>query len=169
MKAIWTNAVAAAALLGAAAPLPAWAKVFPIPTDDPIATINVPDAWEPDTFEGGVEMNSPDNEVYIAAEQVEADDLTDAVAETVKTLAKDGLEIDTSTKKEKDITINGLKAHDLAYTGKDKDGPCNFSITLVETPKPNVFLMLSYWGSDEGEKTNAEALTAIAQSIQETK
>jgi hypothetical protein len=143
MKAIWTNAIAAAALLGAAAPLPAWAKVFPIPTEDPIATINVPDAWEPDTFDGGVEMNSPDNEVYIAAEEVEADNLTDAVAETVKTLAKDGLEI--------------------------KEGACNFSITLVETPKPNVFLMLSYWGSDEAEKANADALTAIAQSIQETK
>jgi len=159
----------AAAFILATAPYPALAKVFPIPTEDPIATINVPDTWAPDTFEGGVEMNSPDNEVYIAAEEVEAADLTDAVAETVKTLAKDGLEIDTSTKKEKDITINGLKAHDLAYTGKDKEGAANFSITLVETPKPNVFLMLSYWGSDEGEKANAEALNAISQSIQETK
>jgi hypothetical protein len=169
MKHLRMNALAAAALLLAVAPLPALAKVFPIPTEDPIATINVPDGWEPDTFEEGVEMNSPDSKVYIAAEEVEAADLTEAVTETVKTLAKEGLEIDTGTKKDKDITINGMKAHDFTYTGKDKDGPANFSITLVETAKPGTFLMLSYWGSEEGEKANAEALQAISNSIQATK
>ena len=158
-----------AAFTLALAPLPAWAKVFPIPAEDPIATINAPDAWEPEAFDGGVEMTSPDSKVYIAAEEVKADNLTDAVAETVKTLAKQGLAIDTSTKKATDITINGLKAHDFSYTGKDKDGPANFSITLVETSKSDQFLMLSYWGSDEGEKANAAALGAISNSIQATK
>jgi hypothetical protein len=169
MTSLKTKALAAIALMLAAAPLPALAKVFPVPAEDPIATINVPDAWEPETFEEGVEMTSPDTKVYIAAEEVEAADLTDAVTDTVKTLAKQGLEIDTSTKKASDITINGLKAHDFTYTGKDKDGPANFSITLVETSKPGAFLMLSYWGSEEGEKANADALHAISQSIQATK
>ena len=159
----------AAALMLAVAPLPALAKVFPIPAEDPIATLNAPDAWEPEAFDEGVEMTSPDAKVYIAAEQVNADTLTDAVAETVKTLAKQGLEIDTDTKKVADMTINGLKAHDFSYTGKDKEGAANFSITLVETAKSDQYLMLSYWGSQEGESANAAALHAISQSIQATK
>jgi hypothetical protein len=152
-----------------AAPMAAEAKVFPIPAEDPIATINLPDSWSPETYDGGVEVTSPDNGIYLAAEQVKGDDLQAAVEETVKTLVKQGLEIDTSTQKIKDIEINGLKAHDLSYTGKDKDGPAKFSITLVETKKPGNFLMLSYWGSDEGEQANAKALGEIGQSIQETK
>lgn len=169
MSSLKSKACAAVFALILAAPLPALAKVFPIPAEDPVATVNIPDSWEPDTFDGGVEMNSPDKEIYIAAEEVKATDITSAVAETVKILAKEGLEIDTKTQKASDITINGLKAHDFSYTGKDKDGPANFSITLVETGKTDLFLMLSYWGSPEGEKTNAAALQAISGSIQATK
>jgi hypothetical protein len=158
-------AAAALALISA----PADAKVFAIPADDPIATVNIPDSWEPESFEEGVEMNSPDRGIYIAAEEVKADNVKDAVEETVKTLAKDGLQIDTSTQKVRDIEINGLKAHDFAYDGKDKEGDAKFSITLVETKSPDAFLMLSYWGSEEGEQANAKVLSDIAQSIQETK
>ena len=57
----------------------------------------------------------------------------------------------------------------MAFTGKDKDGPANISLTLVKTNAKAKFLMLYYWGSPAGEKANASDLEAIADSIQATK
>jgi len=36
------------------APIGASAKTFPVPADDPIATVSIPDKWEPHDYDGGV-------------------------------------------------------------------------------------------------------------------
>jgi hypothetical protein len=71
--------------------------------------------------------------------------------------------------KTKDIKINNLDAFDLSFTGTDKTGPANISLTLVQTNAASKFLLLYYWGSSEGEKANAADLKAISDSIQATK
>jgi len=147
----------------------AHAKVFSIPAEDTLATISIPDAWEPNETDNGIEMNSPDRGIYVDAEAVKADNITDAVAGTVKLLASQGLVIDESSKKISDSEMNGLKIHDLEYTGKDNDGPTNFSISLIETSVPDKFVMLTFWGSDEAVKTNGKVLGDIAHSVQLTK
>ena len=147
----------------------AQAKVFSIPAEDAIATFNAPEDWEPSETDKGVEMNSPDKGIYIDVEAVKADDIAAAVAETVKLLATQGLDIDQSSKKTSDSEKNGLKMHDFLFTGKDKDGPTNFAITLVETSDPSAFLMLTFWGSDEAIKTNGNTLDQITKSVQLTK
>ena len=81
----------------------AQAKVFSIPAEDAIATINAPEDWEPSETDKGVEMNSPDKGIYIDVEAVKADDIAAAVAETVKLLATQGLDIDQSSKKTSDL------------------------------------------------------------------
>lgn len=145
------------------------AKTFSIPNDDPVATIDIPGEWSPDTFDTGVEATSSDSGIYLSAESVKATDISGAVSDTLKTLGKQGLVIDPSSKKVTDFEGNGLKFHDFAYKGKDKDGPTNFDLTLVETHTPGIYLMLSYWGSDDAEKANDKALTGIVQSIELTK
>ena len=162
------SAVAVAAALAVFAPS-AQAKVFSIPAEDAIATINAPDAWEPNETDKGVEMNSPDSGIYIDVEAVKADDITSAVAETVKLLASQGLVLDQSSQKTSDSERGGLKMHDFLYDGKDKDGPTNFAITLVETSDPTAYLMLTFWGSDEALKANSKILGEITQSVQLTK
>ena len=160
--------VVAVAALMAFAPA-AQAKVFSIPAEDAIATINAPDDWEPSETDKGVEMNSPDRGIYIDVEAVKGDDITSAVAETVKLLASQGLVLDQSSQKTSDSEKDGLKMHDFLYSGKDKDGPTNFAITLVETSDPSAYLMLTFWGSDEALKANGKALGEITQSVQLTK
>jgi len=145
------------------------AKVFSIPEADAVATVNAPDDWEPSIIDDGIEMNSPDNGVYVSIESVKADKITDAVAESVKVLGEQGLEIDLSTQKASDKEVNGMKIHNLEYTGKDDDGPTEFSVTLVETRVPDQFVMFTFWGSEDAQKTNDAALSAILQSVQLTK
>lgn len=145
------------------------AKTFAVPDDDPIATISVPDSWDPNPYEGGVEATSADGTVYIAVEEVAADDVKSAVEEGVGFFLKSGVEIDPKTQKSQDIKINGLAAYDITFSGKDKDGPTEVSLTLVQTNAKAKFLLLYYWGSPQGAKANAAALKAISDSIQPTK
>jgi hypothetical protein len=147
----------------------AQAKTFPVPDEDPIATVSVPDSWNPNPYEGGVEATSADGKVYVAVEQVTADDVKGAVEEGFKFFLKQGVEVDPSTQKMQDIKINGLNAFDMAVSGKDKDGPTEISLTLVETNAKTKFLLLYYWGSPEGAKANLGELKAISDSIQATK
>ena len=147
----------------------AQAKVYSIPSQDAIATIDGPDDWEPNETDNGVEMNSPEGDIYIDVEAVKAKDITAAVSDTVKLLADQGLVIDESSKKTNDSETNGMKMHDFMYSAKDNDGPTNFAITLVETSDPGTFLMLTFWGSDEALKSNGKALGEITHSVQLTK
>ncbi len=145
------------------------AATFPIPADDPIATVSIPKAWDPKTYEGGVEATSGDGAIYIAIEAVDAEDVKSATEEGLKFFIKSGVDLNMDSQKTKDIKINGLDAFDISFTGKDKDGPANISLTLVKTNAKSKFLMLYYWGSSDGEKANASDLKAISESIQATK
>jgi hypothetical protein len=151
------------------APSLAIAATFPIPAENPIATVSIPDGWGPNAYEGGVEGTSADGKLYVAFESVDADDVKSATEEGLKFYIKNGVTVDADSMKTKDIKINNLSAFDLSFTGKDKDGPANISLTLVQTNAKGKFLMLYYWGSSEGEKANGTELKAISDSIQATK
>jgi hypothetical protein len=150
-------------------PTLAVAGTFPVPAENPIATVSIPDAWSPNAYDGGVEGTSADGKLYVAFESVDAADVKTATEEGLKYFVKNGVTIDSDSMKTKDIKINNLAAFDLSFTGKDKDGPANISLTLVQTNAQGKFLMLYYWGSSEGEKVNGKELKAISDSIQATK
>jgi hypothetical protein len=145
------------------------AGTFPIPAENPIATVSIPDSWDPKTYDEGVEATSEDGAIYVAIESVAAEDVKSATEEGLKFFIKSGVDINFDSQKTRDTKINGLDAFDLAFTGKDKDGPANVSLTLVKTNAKSEFLMLYYWGSSDGEKANAGDLQKISDSIQATK
>ncbi|MBV8472775.1 MAG: hypothetical protein JO107_08460 [Hyphomicrobiales bacterium] len=157
---------ALAIALGASA---ASAGTFPVPDENPIATVSIPDAWEPKAYDGGVEATSNDGAIYIAVEQVKAEDIKSAIEEGIKFFLKSGVDIDAASQKQTETKINGLDAFDLSFAGKDKNGPTNVSLTLVKTNAPGKILMLYYWGSPDGEKANATELQKVSDSIQATK
>lgn len=147
----------------------AYAKVYSIPAADAIATVNAPDDWEPSEITNGIEMNSPDGDVYVSIESVKADKISDAVAESVKVLTEQGLVLDQASQKTHDVEANGMKIHVYDYEAKDDDGPTEFSISLVETRMPDTYVMFTARASAEAQKTNDAAMSAIMQSIQLTK
>src|SRR5258708_39875053 len=99
------------------------AKTFPVPGDDPIGTVSFPDSWSLNEYDAGVEGTSPDGEIYVAVEQVEAADVAGAVEDGVKFFKKQGLTIDEASIKTKDTTLNGMKAFDIDLPAKDKNRP----------------------------------------------
>ena len=151
------------------APTYAFSATYPIPAENPVATVSIPEKWESSPYDGGIESTSPDGAIYVALEMVAAKDVKTATEEGVEWFAKQGVEIDPGSLKTKETKINGLDAFDMQFTGKDKDGAAEISLTLVATNAEGKFLMLYFWGSDAGERANASDLKAIGASIQATK
>lgn len=145
------------------------AKVYSIPGTDAIATVNVPSEWEPSEIDNGIEMNSPDGEVYVSIEAVKADKISSAIADSVKVLGDQGLVLDQASQKTHDVEANGMKIHVFEYDGKDDDGPTEFAISLIETRVPEQYVMFTARASKEAQKTNDAAMGTIMQSIQLTK
>ena len=158
-------AAAALALLAS----PALAKTYPIPAEDPIATVTFPDKWTLNDYDGGAEATSPDGAVYIAAESVAAADIKKAVEDGVEFFSKQGVDIDPKSIQTKDTTVNGLKGFDLQMGGKDASGPTNVGMTLLQTNAEGKYLILYYWGSDAGTAANKADIQAVGASVQATK
>ncbi len=153
-----------AAILLCFAATAANAKAFKLGDDGPVASIEIPDSWEPSTIDDGVEGTSPDKETYVAAEIVDGDDIQDAAKEEGKFFKKMKITLKPETEKKKEITFGGLPAFDIEWEATDEDGPTHVSMTLVKITDKKL-MMVTYWGSPAGEKSNGKDLQSIAGSV----
>jgi hypothetical protein len=145
-------------------PAGAFARSFTLPASNAIAVVTLPDAWSSKEIEDGVESSSPDKSVYVAIEVVEATDVAAGVEESIKFLLKSGVEVDAATEKKTEFEINGMKAFEIGWTGKDSSGPTGVSVSVVVVDAKNL-LLLTYWGSPAGTAANQQALGEIVRSI----
>jgi hypothetical protein len=145
----------------------AWAGDYKLPDQNPVASFTIPASWKPAEYEDGVEAVSDDQSVYIA---VEATDLSsqsvieDAMKASLSYLKKKGVEVDQSTAKQSQAKLNGMDVIDVDWRGKDSEGDCIVSLTVVVVTG-NKGLLLTYWASPDGEKKNSQELVGILHSI----
>jgi hypothetical protein len=144
------------------------AHTFSLPSNSRVVTVTIPDYLEPvDTLlgaEGGVSQERTFN---VLVEPVDGADIKAAAEEALKILLTHGIEIDPASVKQTSRKINGLDAADVAFT--ISDGPEVASFTVIEIKAGGHFMAVLYYGSDEGMKANAAAMTSIVESIQPIK
>ncbi|MGL4285432.1 MAG: hypothetical protein ACRCVA_03765 [Phreatobacter sp.] len=130
-----------------------------------VATVEIPDAWSPSVTERGVEATTADDEIYVAVTIASVTNVEDSTKQALAYLVSQGVEIDPATQRQQSITVNGMPTIFLAFSGKDSDGEqAEISVGILIV-NPSTVLILSYWGSKEGEKTYAAELNAILQSL----
>jgi hypothetical protein len=82
VKALWLATLLTVALMA-----PASAETVKIPSDDPFVTIQVPDnGWTVTQIDKGVEVESDDDEVYIAVEATPMKGLVELTVDAVRFL-----------------------------------------------------------------------------------
>ena len=157
-------------LAGFMAALPGFAiaKSYTIPDPGAIAVVTLPDDWDTTEIAKGVESKSDDETVYVAVEVTELKDVSKAIADSIVWLKSQDVEIDRSTQKQGDITINGMTGVQVKWDGKDEDGPTHVSLTVLPVTDSKG-LILTYWASPEGEKDNLKALGTIIDSLKAIK
>ena len=144
--------------------IPASAGTHKIPSEDPVAIMTLPDSWEVDEIEDGIEATSADGEVYFYVEATDADTVEEAMTEGAKYLGSKGVTVDEKSVKKEQTKLNGMDVIEISWDGKDKDGAAKISLAVVAVTKGDG-LLLVYWASPEGEKKNAADLEKIANSI----
>jgi hypothetical protein len=142
----------------------AQAATFRIGTP-PVFSIALPDDWESTEIDKGVESTSKDEEIYIAAEVASISKLEDAVTQAVAYLISEGVRIDEKTEKRTEGKISGMDAFFIEYKGVDEDNAATEVSIGVIVASPTTAVIVTYWGTEEGEKANAAALAGIVNGI----
>jgi hypothetical protein len=146
----------------------AQAKTLKVPSDEfPIASIDIPDSWEPEEVNNGVAGTSDDGAVYLSVVAIGSDKGMKAELDDVFVMLKEhDVDLDQATKKENKFKINGLDAEEVLFQGKDEDGAASVSITFV-TIKDKI-LVITYWVSTEEEKKHQDEVGKIVGSLKAT-
>jgi hypothetical protein len=144
------------------------AHTFSLPPDSRTVTVTIPDYLEPvDTLRGAEGGVAQERTFNVLVEPVDGADAKTATEVAFNILVTHGIEIDPASIKQTSRKINGLDAVDVAFA--ISDGPEFASFTLVEIKAGGHFMAVLYYGSNEGMKANAAAMTSITESIQPIK
>jgi hypothetical protein len=156
-----TLAVALLAMFAAGAQ----AKNFAVPTNDPAATITLPDAWKPDETEYGYAAKSPDDEVYFSIEFASSGKRLDAMLAANDAWLKDNDLKTPTAPKEMDWSFNGLKGKVYRYEAKDADDDETLVDFVVIGANKGRVILLTLWASEEERESHKAEINAIMNSL----
>ena len=155
----------AAVLAGPAMTRSAQAGALQITGADPVAVVTIPDSWKHGKVDRGVEIRTPDGEIFIWFELVPADQLDALQKEHDAYFAKEGVtftgETEIFTKE-----VNGRPWSFKELKAKSADGP---SIVRYLGINPQAssgkIIMMTYWASPKGHAKHDAAMKAMLDSI----
>ncbi len=152
-----------------ALPISAFAATLQFPSDNPVASVDIPDSWGPKETETGIDATSDDGAIYFSIDVADQKSSNDITNTAIDFLAQNGVKIDPSTLKESpEYEINGMKVSSLDYQGTDKDGPVDVSLGFA-APAGDKILIVTYWGSKDTQEAHSEEVTKIIASLKPLK
>lgn len=127
--------------------------------------INLPDNWRVKNIERGVEISSPDQEIYLWVEAVTTDSIERVIEEHFKYFQQQGVTIrqpiDHQTHKVGSVDLVQM---DIPATYEGAETIVRFVITEAR-PNESKALFIGYWASPKGEKAHDAILTGILADI----
>ena len=133
---------------------PAFAESYPIPYENTVATISVPDSWNPNASSDGIDAAAPGQgfffSIYLSEEKAEAD----AVASATKIASNgDVMQIDLASKTETNANIGKVNSHEFDYKMVMEGKSGVLAINLVPL-KSGGYLQVIRWGTAKGFAEN---------------
>lgn len=151
------------AALAASVAMPAFAKNFAVPSNDPAVTITVPDDWKTQKIDYGFSARPQDESVVFYAESTDAKGLDKMMALNESWMKENKIK-PKGKPVEQDFEMGGLKASLLRYAADDENGETMVDFVFVQV-SGNRLVMFTLWGSDEERKEHGDAIKSIQRSI----
>jgi hypothetical protein len=145
--------------------VPVFARTHKVPSDAPIATVQIPDQWQ--TKERGefVEAISPDGAVCFLIGVAEASKTAESIGEVMRYLRnRDNITVRSDSMKREQGKLSGFDVWNMSWQGKDKNGDVEIRFIIVSIAE-NRSLLNAYWGSQEARKKHQAELDKMLQSI----
>ncbi len=144
---------------------PATAKVLTFKGAGLPFPINLPGDWRVKNIDRGVEISSPDEEVYLWVEAVTADGVERVVDEYFKYFKQQGVTtrqpIDQQKHRVGEIDLIQM---DVPATYQGAETIVRFVITEAR-PNETKGLFIGYWASPKGDKTHDATMSGILADI----
>lgn len=157
--------ILASAILTLCIPMSVNAATLKFPSEAPIASIAIPDSWQPEETETGVQGTSSDSAVYLSVDIADSKSIERVTGDAIDFLSKNGVTIDPKTQKETPVEeVNGLQMTTLDWDGKDSDGPVSVGMAFLATSGEKA-LVVTYWGTKGEEDKHDAELGKILASI----
>jgi hypothetical protein len=141
------------------------ARTFPIPPNQPVAKIDVPDDWRSISIRDGVEGSASNVAVRFVVQFIPTPDPDAASAMAMTKLTQSGVVVAPETRHTARRRYNGLDALKIDYSGTDTGGESDITIILVTLPKSSGFVAVCFWGDDEAQESVSNDLQSIAESV----
>jgi hypothetical protein len=146
-------------------PNPSLAGALSITDADPVAVVTVPDDWSTSKITRGLQIKTPDDEIYIWFELIAPGEIDAVQKEHNGYFDKEGVTITGSSETVKK-EINGRAWSFTELKAKSSDGD---SIIRYVAINPNVasgkIIMMTYWASLDGDKEYDSAMNQMFKSI----
>lgn len=137
---------------------------FTFPADEPAATVEIPDDWQPTETDYGVEGNSPDAGTYISFDIAGAEDMDQVMTDVFAFLEENGVTADPASQKETKDELNGMSFETIDWKGTDKDGPVSIGVGIIGLSDEKIAIV-TYWASTETEATNLPEVGKILATL----
>jgi hypothetical protein len=157
-----------ATMIAALLPAISYAATLKFPSEEPVASITIPDDWGPKETETGVDATSADSAIYISIDVADAKTTDKVIDDALAFLKKNGVKIDGSTQKKSEETVNDMSMTNFDWDGTDSDGDVNVGLSLV-APSEDKLLVITYWGSKGTQEKHGPELEAIIGSLKAAK
>ncbi|MBB3407954.1 hypothetical protein FHT87_001857 [Rhizobium sp. BK316] len=156
-----------AAAFAAFLPVMAQAETLEFPSDDPVASVTIPDSWGPKETETGIDAQSEDSAIYLSIDVADEATSDKIIDEAFAFLQKNGVSIEEKTQKESEAEINGMTMKTFDWDGSDKEGPVNIGVAVL-SPSEGKLLLITYWGTKGKQDAHDDELIAIISSLKPT-
>lgn len=144
---------------------PSLAGALSITEADPVAVVTIPDDWTSAKISRGIQIKTPDEEIYVWFELIAPGEMDAVQKEHNAYFDKEGVTITGATETMKQ-EVNGRAWSFTELKAKTSDGD---SIIRYVAINPNVasgkIIMMTYWASVEGDKEHDAAMNKLVKSI----
>lgn len=155
----------AALVFGSALAVAAQAKQLAITSAEPVAIVTIPDAWSGTKIARGLEIKTPDDEVYLWFELIAPADMPAVQKEHDGYFEKQGVTITGASETTK-VEVKGRPWSFTELKATSGDGP---SIIRYIAINPGVqsgkIILATYWASPGGEKIHDAAMQALFEGM----
>jgi hypothetical protein len=144
------------------------AKIMKVPNAElAVATVEIPDNWNPEEIADGVTGASEDTDVVVVTATEKKKDAETDIADAFAILKDHGIEVDQASKKVSKIKVSGIEAEEMRFQGKETLGShtSQSSIIIVRLAIKDKVVVLTEFVSAEDAKKSKDVVEKIIQSL----
>ena len=149
----------------------AHAKTMKVPSDEsPVASIDIPDNWNPEDMENGATGQSEDKSIDVTVVAWDRKKGADAALnDTFEFLKGMNVLVDQSSKKVNKLKINGLDAEEMLFRAKPESGSdaatSLLSATIIVVSIKDKVILLTHYGETTDEEKHREEIDKMVKSL----